>query len=1116
MPQRWATKRRLLHTHIGPPRQAAFHFALCVVVVTVILGGSRDRVVATKTISLLRFPGTQQNTTHTPHNTHIPHQQRHQEKSFSSSSASSSTQQDQPPTPCSTPINDENEFIVVFKRYMPQTEHGEIIAKILGGEGPAWKLVERNNPSRFLPSDFALVKVVSNLCSDFVRFLSHNREVKTVLPQRKWPNMLKAIDDMEPEMTAMHQEHMPYRDDSDEDFGKGRKHTDFLFRDNDDWVQQNHTRSRKLHSSLIQVTQLLNAEELWDKSITGEGVKVAIFDTGLRADHPHFRNIRERTDWTDENTLEDGLGHGTFVAGVIASQTECLGFAPDVDLHIFRVFTKDRLSYTSWFLDAFNYAIHTKVNILNLSIGGPDFMDTPFIEKVWEMSANNIIVISAIGNDGPLYGTLNNPADQPDVIGVGGINYHERVASFSSRGMTTWELPSGYGRVKPDIVAYGKAVSGSRIYGGCRLLSGTSVASPVVAGAVALLASSLPARSRWETLNPASMKQTLISSAQVLAQDNIFEQGFGKLDLLASYDFLQNYVPHASVVPASLDLTDCPYMWPYCTQPIYYTGIPITFNATILNGMGVLGELKSEPVFEPGPNGHFLEISFSHCKRIWPWTGWISIGMRVSSAGANYDGEVDGVVRFSVLSAPGSGESVPRVTDIEMPLRVRIIPTPPRERRILFDQFHSLRYPSGYFPRDALWVKNEPFDWNGDHVHTNFKDMYTYLREWGYFVEVLGEPFLCFNASHYSTLLLIDSEEEFFPEEIAKLKKDVEEEGLSVAVFADWYNLDVMRKIKFFDENTRQWWTPATGGANIPALNDLLSPFGISFGDRIFDGEFKLFPSQEEKALFASGTAIASFPAGGRLIFMDLFDQTQEILESVPVKDHVPVLGLLSLRDAKGPSVGTTSTAGKSTNRAPGRMVVFGDSSCIDDAHQRSPCFWLLKSLLTYTSQGLIDDALFALPLPSLGASTGTSTASSPPRPPVSLLQLGQNTYRSTRLQQPVRIVNEENDLTKFSRVKGPQGFHPLPNCERSSFSPVTKATAPITLTWTRLNGQAGEATRPTIVDPNRIYLDPPGLIQDDGHNYLVPYLIVCGAVIGLVFMAVRGRKDRITKRLNL
>lgn len=79
---------------------------------------------------------------------------------------------------------------------------------------------------------------------------------------------------------------------------------------------------------------------------TGVGVRVAVFDTGLSKDHPHFRRIKERTDWTNENTLDDGLGHGTFVAGVIASSKECLGFAPDADLHIFRVFTnKQVLNY---------------------------------------------------------------------------------------------------------------------------------------------------------------------------------------------------------------------------------------------------------------------------------------------------------------------------------------------------------------------------------------------------------------------------------------------------------------------------------------------------------------------------------------------------------------------------------------------------------------------------------------------------------------------------------------------------------------------------------------------------------------------------------------------------
>ncbi len=68
--------------------------------------------------------------------------------------------------------------------------------------------------------------------------------------------------------------------------------------------------------------------------------------------------------------------------------------------------------------------------------------------QVWEITSAGILMVSAIGNDGPLYGTLNNPADQNDVLGVGGIDYSDAIASFSSRGMSTWELPRGYGRAK--------------------------------------------------------------------------------------------------------------------------------------------------------------------------------------------------------------------------------------------------------------------------------------------------------------------------------------------------------------------------------------------------------------------------------------------------------------------------------------------------------------------------------------------------------------------------------------------------------------------------------------------------------------------------------------------
>ena len=70
--------------------------------------------------------------------------------------------------------------------------------------------------------------------------------------------------------------------------------------------------------------------------------------------------------------------------------------------------------------------------------------------------------------------------------------------------------------------------------------------------------------------------------------------------------------------------------------------------------------------------------------------------------------------------------------------------------------------------------------------------------------------------------MIVDTEEEFDSTEIKKIYEDVSAKGLSLIVFADWYNASVIEAAKFFDENTRKWWTPLTGGSNIPALNGLL------------------------------------------------------------------------------------------------------------------------------------------------------------------------------------------------------------------------------------------------------------------------------------------------------
>lgn len=83
--------------------------------------------------------------------------------------------------------------------------------------------------------------------------------------------------------------------------------------------------------------------------------------------------------------------------------------------------------------------------------------------------------------------------------------------------------------------------------------------------------------------------------------------------------------------------------------------------------------------------------------------------------------------------------------------------------------------------------------------------------------------------AQYGAVLIVDSEEEFYPEEVAKLAADVAERGLGLVVFAEWFNLEVQSQMRFFDDNTRSWWIPVTGGVPLISTTSLLaldkSPF---------------------------------------------------------------------------------------------------------------------------------------------------------------------------------------------------------------------------------------------------------------------------------------------------
>ncbi|XP_047170954.1 subtilisin-like protease SBT6.1 isoform X1 [Vigna umbellata] len=829
-------------------------------------------------------------------------------------------------------------YIVAFRHYAAVDSHRAYLESALRPEG--WRWIPRQNPAAQFPTDFGLVAIEDSGVVDEIRKLG---SVKYVSLDVSYKRGLMTTDQRRNKKVGA------FEDGTKKRPGKIFTAMSFCEAEEGEKSVGNHSSSikwgRELMMQRSQVTSMFGAEDLWAKGYTGAKVKMAIFDTGIRADHPHFRNIKERTNWTNEDTLNDNLGHGTFVAGVIAGvDSECLGFAPDTEIYAFRVFTDAQVSYTSWFLDAFNYAIATNMDVLNLSIGGPDYLDLPFVEKIWEITANNIIMVSAIGNDGPLYGTLNNPADQSDVIGVGGIDYSDHIASFSSRGMSTWELPHGYGRVKPDIVAYGRDIMGSKISAGCKSLSGTSVASPVVAGVVCLLVSVIPESERKSILNPASMKQALVEGAAKLSGPNMYEQGAGRVDLLASYEILKSYKPRTSIFPSVLDYTDCPYTWPFCRQPLYAGAMPVIFNATILNGMGVIGYIESPPTWHPfDEEGNLLSIHFTYSEIIWPWTGYLALHMQIKEEGAQFSGKIEGNVTLKVSSPPAQGEKDPQVSICVLQLKLNVVPTPQRSKRILWDQFHNIKYPPGYIPRDSLDVRNDILDWHGDHLHTNFHIMFNMLRDAGYYIETLGSPLTCFDARHYGTLLLVDLEDEYFPEEIEKLKDDVLNTGLGLAVFAEWYNVDSMVKMRFFDDNTRSWWTPVTGGANIPALNDLLAPFGIAFGDKILNGDFSLLGEQNR---YASGTNIVRFPRGGYVHSFPFLDSSESgatqsvLLTSGSTKADSPILGLMTIGE--------------------GRIAVYGDSNCLDSSHMITNCFALLRKILDFTSEDVKDPTLFS------------------------------------------------------------------------------------------------------------------------------------------------------------
>ena len=232
---------------------------------------------------------------------------------------------------------------------------------------------------------------------------------------------------------------------------------------------------------------MLNATAAWNKGYTGKGVVVAIIDTGCDTKHPALegRIIGGRNFTTDDNSnpniFEDYQGHGTHVAGTIAGNTTPVGItgvAPNAKLLILKALDKNGSGNMNWIVDAINYAVSQKVNIISMSLGGPK--DSKELHNsILNAVKNNILVVCAAGNrgDNGNYKTdeLDYPGAYNEVIEVGAIDSNKNIATFSNSNTFV------------DLVAPGVNILSTYKNHGYATLSGTSMAAPHVSGALAIL-----------------------------------------------------------------------------------------------------------------------------------------------------------------------------------------------------------------------------------------------------------------------------------------------------------------------------------------------------------------------------------------------------------------------------------------------------------------------------------------------------------------------------------------------------------------------------------------------------------------------------------------------------
>lgn len=260
---------------------------------------------------------------------------------------------------------------------------------------------------------------------------------------------------------------------------------------------------------------------------TGSGVMVAVLDTGLDLNHPDFSGRVTEGDngrsFISGEGVQDGHGHGTHCAGVVAGPRVSaggrrFGVAPDANLIVGKVLNNEGEGQDDQILDGIDWAADFGAKIISMSLGSERAAGQPFAtpyERVAErLLASGVLIVAAAGNESnrPFsMAAVGNPAACPSIMAVAAVDRNRQVASFSCAQL------DGIGTL--DISAPGVAVYSSWTGGGFRSISGTSMATPHVAGVAALY------RQKNPGLSAQGIWNLLMSQAIPLGNSRDFGRG---------------------------------------------------------------------------------------------------------------------------------------------------------------------------------------------------------------------------------------------------------------------------------------------------------------------------------------------------------------------------------------------------------------------------------------------------------------------------------------------------------------------------------------------------------------------------------------------------------------